>query len=92
MTTLKETKIGFQNKLSLNTGHKYCRMLQGGHSAIFLTFISYHFSLRSLFSLFLVATSDRFYCTVLAIKQTLPFEFCCILDAFTDIVLSIAEI
>ena len=26
--------IGFQNRLSLNAGQKYCRMLQGEHSAI----------------------------------------------------------
>ena len=35
----KKTKIGFQDRLSLNAGQKYCRMLQGEHSAIFLTFI-----------------------------------------------------
>ena len=31
---IKKTKIGFQDQLSLNAGQKYCRMLQGGHSAI----------------------------------------------------------
>ena len=30
----KRIKIGFQDQLSLNTGQKYCRMLQGEHSAI----------------------------------------------------------
>ena len=30
----KRQKIGFQNQLSLNAGQKYCRMLQGEHSAI----------------------------------------------------------
>ena len=35
----KRQKIDFQNQLSLNVGHKYCRMLQMEHSAIFLTFI-----------------------------------------------------
>ena len=35
----KRPKIGFQAQLSLNAGPKYCRMLQGEHSAILLTFI-----------------------------------------------------
>ena len=35
----KTPKIGFQDKLSLNAGQKYCRMLQGEHSAILSTFI-----------------------------------------------------
>ena len=34
-----KTKIGFQDRLSLNAAQKYCRMLQGEHSAIPLTFI-----------------------------------------------------
>ena len=33
--TLKKTRNGFQDRLSLNAGQKYCRML----SAILLTFI-----------------------------------------------------
>ena len=32
-----KTKIGFQYRLSLNAGQKYCRMLQGEHSAILST-------------------------------------------------------
>ena len=35
----KKTKIGFQHKLSLKAGQKYCRMLQVEHSAILSTFI-----------------------------------------------------
>ena len=35
----KRPKIGFQDQLSLNAGQKYCRMLQGEHSAIHSTFI-----------------------------------------------------
>ena len=35
----KKKKIVFQDQLSLNAGQKYCRMLQGEHSAIFSTFI-----------------------------------------------------
>ena len=37
----KRPKIGFQEQLSLNAGQKYCRMLQGEHSAILSTFISF---------------------------------------------------
>ena len=35
----KRPKIGFQDQLSLNAGQNYCRMLQGEHCAILLTFI-----------------------------------------------------
>ena len=35
----KRPNIGFQGQLSLNAGQKYCRMLQGEHSAILSTFI-----------------------------------------------------
>ena len=34
----KRPKIGFQDQLLLNAGQKYCRMLQGKHSAILLIF------------------------------------------------------
>ena len=36
-------KIGFQDRLSLNAGQKYCRMLQGEHSAILSTCIKLPF-------------------------------------------------
>ena len=39
----KKTKIGFQDRLSLNAGQKYCRMLQGEHSAILSTCIKLPF-------------------------------------------------
>ena len=39
----KGPKIGFLDWLSLNAGQKYCRMLQGEHSAILLTFIKLPF-------------------------------------------------
>ena len=35
----RRPKIGFHDQLSLNAGQKYCRMLQGEHSAILSTFI-----------------------------------------------------
>ena len=43
----KNTKIGFQYQLSLNSGQKYCRMLQGEHSAILLTFIKLPFFIKT---------------------------------------------
>ena len=42
----KRPKIGFQYQLSHNTGQKYCRMLQGEHSAILLTFIKLPFVIK----------------------------------------------
>ena len=35
----KKTKNGVQDRLSLNAGQKYCRMLRREHSAILSTFI-----------------------------------------------------
>ena len=60
----KRPKIGFQDQLSLNAGQKYCRMLQGEHSAILLTFIKLPFGIRSLFCLFLsgIFTQILLYC------------------------------
>ena len=46
----KRPKIGFQDLLSLNAGKQYCRMLQGEHSAIFLTFIKLSFVIKSFVS------------------------------------------
>ena len=42
----KGPKIGFQDQLSLNAGQKYCRMLQGEHSAILSTFIKLPFVIK----------------------------------------------
>ena len=39
-------KIGFQDQILLNAGHKYCRMLQGEHFAILLTFIKLPFVIK----------------------------------------------
>ena len=44
--TFKKTKNGFQDKLSLNGGQKYCRMLHLEHSAILLTFIKLPFVIK----------------------------------------------
>ena len=37
---------GFQDQLSFNAGQKYCRMLQGEHSAILSTFIKLLFFIK----------------------------------------------
>ena len=42
----KGRKIGFQDQLWLNAGQKYCRMLQGEHSAILLTFVKLTFVIK----------------------------------------------
>ena len=41
----KKTKIGFQDRLSLNAGPKYCRMLQESILQNFRPSLSYHWSL-----------------------------------------------
>ena len=58
----RRQKIGFQDRLSLNAGQKYCRMLQGQHSAILLTFIKLPFVIKTFFVYFRVAAKNRFYC------------------------------
>ena len=40
-------KIGFEDRLMLNAGKKYCRMLQWEHSAILLTFIKLPFVIKT---------------------------------------------
>ena len=47
----KRPKICFKYQLSLIAGQKYCRMLQGEHSAILLTFIRLPFFIK-IFVLF----------------------------------------
>ena len=42
----KSAKFGFQDQLLLNAGQKYCRMLQGEHSAILSTFIKLPFVIK----------------------------------------------
>ena len=48
----REPKIGFQDRLWLNAGQKYCRMLQESILQYFQPSLSYHLSLRPLFCLF----------------------------------------
>ena len=49
----EETKIDFQDRLSLNAAQKYCRMLQESILQYFRPSLSYHLSLRPLFCPFL---------------------------------------
>ena len=42
----KKTKLGFLDRLSLNAGQKYCRMLQGEHSAMLSAFIKLPFVIK----------------------------------------------
>ena len=42
----KIQKNSFQDQSSLNAGQKYCRMLQGEHSAILLTLIKLPFVIK----------------------------------------------
>ena len=49
----KRPHIGFQDRLLLNAGQKYCRMLQESILQYFRPSLSYHLSLTPLFCLFL---------------------------------------
>ena len=40
-------EIDFQDRLSLNAGQKYCRMLQGEHPVILSTFIKLSFAFKT---------------------------------------------
>ena len=42
----KRLQIGFQDQFLLNAGQKYCRMLQGEHSALLMTFIKLPFVIK----------------------------------------------
>ena len=70
----KRSKIDFQDRLSLNAGRKYCRMLQKSILQYFRPALSYHLSLRSLFCLCL---SGRFRQVILyVLKFRTLFSFC----------------
>ena len=63
----RRPKIGFQDRLLLNVGQKYCRMLQESILQYFQPSLSYHLSLRTLFSLCL---SGRLRQILLYLKQS----------------------
>ena len=49
----KKTKIGFPDRLPPNAGQRYCRMLQGEHSAVLSTCIKLPFVIKiSVLSIF----------------------------------------
>ena len=68
-TLSKRPQIGFQDQLSLNAGQKYCRMLQGEHSAILLTFIKLPFVIK----IFILSIFEWPFYTVLLYVQ-IPHE------------------
>ena len=55
----KRRKIGFQDQLSLNAGQKYCRMLQGEHSAKLSTFIKLSIEQRHEISNNVVSSTSK---------------------------------
>ena len=55
----KRPKISFQNQLLLNAGQKYCRMLQGEHSAILSTFIKLPIAIK----IFVLSIFERLFYT-----------------------------
>ena len=62
----KIPKIGFQYQLLFNAGQKYCRMLQGEHSAILSTFIKLPFVIK----IFVLSIFERPFYT----GFTVPFK------------------
>ena len=46
MANLKKTTKWFSRPITLNAGQKYCRMLQGEHSAILSSFIKQPFVIK----------------------------------------------
>ena len=80
----RRPQIGFQDQLSLNAGQKYCRMLQGEHSAILSTFIKLSFVIRifilSIFEwrLYTVLLSLSFWCLVMVVWLFLVVPWVCL--------------
>ena len=71
------TKIGFKYILSLNAGQKFCRMLQGEHSAKLSTFIKLPFVIN-IFVLSIFEWPLKTVFTVLKLCLTTLFcLFCC---------------
>ena len=66
----KKTKIGFQDRLLLNAGQQYCRMLHGEHSAILSTFINLLFVIK-IFVLSIFEWPFKTGFTAVGIKEAL---------------------
>ena len=73
----RRPKIGFQDLFSLNAGQKFCRMLQGKHSAILSTFIKLQYiSHLDRFLSTLVTAYDRQLKTLyLQVVRTCRFAY-----------------
>ena len=71
----KNTKIGFQDRLSLNEGRKYCRMLS---SAIPLTCIKLPFVVKTLSCLSLSGRFRQVFCipNILRTVYCKPLSYC----------------
>ena len=69
MTTLKKTKNGFQDQISLNAGQKYCRKLQEKHSAILLTFIKLPFVIK----IYVLSIFERLFYTGFTVPWINPW-------------------
>ena len=61
-------KIGFQDQLLLNGGKKYCRMLQGEHSAILSTFIKLPFVIK----IFVLSIFESLFYTGFTVNDNFP--------------------
>ena len=65
----KKTEIYFQDRLSLNAGQKYCRMLRESILQYFRPSLEYHLSLRPMFCLLLSGllslNAGQKYCRIL---------------------------
>ena len=83
----KGQKIVFQDQLSLNAGQKYCRMLQGEHSAILSTFIKLPFVIK----FFVLSIFEWLFYTVFTVSVSLEYVyitciFSCLLHIFSIII------
>ena len=67
----KRPKLGFQDQLSLNAGQKYCRMLQGEHSAILWTFIKLPFVIK----IFVLSIFEWLFYTGFTVAHLEPLYF-----------------
>ena len=68
----KGQKFFFQDHLTLNAGQKYCRMLQGEHSAILSTFIKLPF----VFKIFVLSIFEwPFYAGFIVRKKTCSYMY-----------------
>ena len=79
----RKPKIAFQDQLSHNADQMYCRMLQGEHSAILLTFIKLPFVIKTfVLSIFkwLLKTGFTVYSLFFSIIVLWEFEISSSLD------------